>query len=197
MRHYQGGPSFSGPQGSMGAPMMVQNPSNGPYMGVPQAMSPYTPQMQMYSPSPGHAYPQHAPPPQPHSGYPSPSRGAPMMMHQNSQSGQPPQPMMFMSPGQPGQPGFGAQPAHSESPRPVWISFAAHPPPVPTGRGGYPQQQPHFSSSPHQAHHFPPNHRTPSNGYNQTPQMPPQMSSNTPANGGAGSHAAESTDEAK
>jgi hypothetical protein len=180
MRHYQNGPQFSGPQGNMGAPMMVQNPSNGPYMGVPQGMSPYTPQMQMYSPSPGHAYPQHAPPPQPHSGYPSPSRGAPMMMHQNSQSGQPPQPMMFMSPGQPGQPGFGTQPGH-----------------MPTGRGGYPQQQPHFSSSPHQAHHFPPNHRTPSNGYNQTPQMPPQMSTNAPANAGAGSHAAEPSDEGK
>ncbi|CEJ60643.1 hypothetical protein PMG11_09211 [Penicillium brasilianum] len=180
MRHYQNGPQFSGPQGSMGAPMMVQNPSNGPYMGVPQGMPPYNPQMQMYSPSPGHAYPQHAPPPQPHSGYPSPSRGAPMMMHQNSQSGQPSQQMMFMPQGQPGQPGFGAQPGH-----------------MPAGRGGYPQQQPHFSSSPHQAHHFPPNHRTPSNGYNQTPQMPPQMSSNAPANTGAGSHGPEPTDESK
>lgn len=109
MRHYQGGhvPQFMNPQ-SMGAPMMVPNASNGPYMGVPQAMSPYTPQMQMYSPSPGHAYP-HAPPPQPHSGFPSPSRGAPMMMHQNSQSGQPPQ-MMFMSPNQPGY----QQPGHRE-----------------------------------------------------------------------------------
>ncbi|KAJ5160484.1 uncharacterized protein N7482_007488 [Penicillium canariense] len=199
MRHYQGAPQFAGPQAGMGAPMMVQNPSNGPYMGVPQGMSPYTPQMQMYSPSPGHAYPQHAPPPQPHSGYPSPSRGAPMMMHQNSQSGQLPQPMMFMSPGQAGQPGYGAQPGHSEFPRPVWIAFAAHSPhSVPAGRGGYPQQQPHFSSSPHQAHHFPPNqHRTPSNNYNQAPQMAPQMSSNTPANAGAGSHAAEPTDEGK
>ncbi|KAJ5546832.1 hypothetical protein N7494_004417 [Penicillium frequentans] len=151
MRHYQGshGPQFVNPQ--MGAPMMVQQPSNGPYMGVPQGMSPYTPQMQMYSPSPGHAYPQHAPP-QPHSGYPSPSRGAPMMMHQNSQSGQPPQQMMFMSPGQPGY--GGQQPGHAP------------------GRGGYPQQ-PHFSSSPHQAHHFPPNqHRAPSNNFNQVPQIP-------------------------
>ncbi|KAJ5637659.1 SM domain found in ataxin-2 [Penicillium lividum] len=154
MRHYQGshGPQFVNPQ--MGAPMMVQQPSNGPYMGVPQGMSPYNPQMQMYSPSPGHAYPQ----PQPHSGYPSPSRGAPMMMHQNSQSGQPPQPMMFMSPGQPGY--GGPQPGHA-----------------PPGRGGYPQ----FPSSPHQAHHFPPNqHRAPSNNFNQVPQIPPQMASNPP-----------------
>lgn len=115
MRHYQSGPQFSGPQAGMGAPMMVQNPSSGPYMGMPQGMSPYNQQMQMYSPSPSHAYP-HVPPPQPHSGYPSPSRGAPMMMHQNSQSGQPPQQMMFMSPGQPGQPGFGTQPNHSKTP---------------------------------------------------------------------------------
>lgn len=109
MRQYQAGPQFMNPQAAMGAPMMMQQASNGPYMGVPQGMSPYTPQMQMYSPSPAHAYPQHAPP-QPHSGYPSPSRGAPMMMHQSSQSGQPPQPMMFM----PGQPGYGnQQPGHS------------------------------------------------------------------------------------
>jgi hypothetical protein len=111
MRQYQGGPQFMNPQAAMGAPLMMQQASSGPYMGVAQGMSPYTPQMQMYSPSPAHAYPQHAPPPQPHSGYPSPSRGAPMMMHQNSQSGQPPQPMMFM-PGQ--QPGYGSQqPGHS------------------------------------------------------------------------------------
>ncbi|KAJ5281830.1 hypothetical protein N7478_007202 [Penicillium angulare] len=177
MRPYQGGhgPQFVNPQ--MGAPMMVQQPSNGPYMGVPQGMSPYN-QMQMYSPSPGHAYPQHAPA-QPHSGYPSPSRGAPMMMHQNSQSGQPPQGMMFMSPGQPGY--GGQQPGHA-----------------PSGRGGYPQQQPHFSSSPHQAHHFPPNqHRAPSNNFNQVPQMPPQMSPNAPSNSGPGTHSAEATDEGK
>ncbi|PWY81855.1 PAB1 binding protein [Aspergillus heteromorphus CBS 117.55] len=114
MRHYPGAPQFVNPQSAMGAPMMVQQPSSGPYMGVPQGVAPYTPQMQMYSPNPSHAYPQHAPPPQPHSGYPSPSRGAPMMMHQNSQPGQPPQPVMFMSPGQHGQPVYPAQqPGHS------------------------------------------------------------------------------------
>ncbi|GMF69071.1 unnamed protein product [Aspergillus oryzae] len=113
MRPYPGAPQFMNPQANMGAPMMVQQPSSGPYMGVPQGMAPYTPQMQMYSPNPGHAYPQHAPP-QPHSGFPSPSRGAPMMMHQNSQQGQPPQPVMFMSPGQHGQPVYAAQqPGHS------------------------------------------------------------------------------------
>lgn len=114
-QRYQGGPQYMNSGVAMGGAPMMQQPSNGPYMGVPQGMSPYNPQMPMYSPSPGHAYPQHAPPPQPHSGYPSPSRGAPMMMHQNSQSGQPPQGMMFMPSGQPGQPGYGAQqPGHSE-----------------------------------------------------------------------------------
>ncbi|THD00006.1 hypothetical protein EYZ11_000458 [Aspergillus tanneri] len=113
VRHYPGNTQFMSPQATMGAPVMVQQPSNGPYIGVPQGMAPYNPQMQMYSPNPGHSYPQHAPP-QPHSGYPSPSRGAPMMMHQNSQPGQPPQPVMFMSPGQHGQPVYpGQQPGHS------------------------------------------------------------------------------------
>lgn len=161
MRHYPGAPQFVNPQGAMAAPMMVQQPSGGPYMGVP----PYNPQMQMYSPNPGQAYPQHAPPPQPHSGFPSPGRGAPMMMHQNSQSGQPPQPAMFMPPGQPGQPMYPAQ-------------QAGHMPPV---RGNYPQQQPHFQSSPRQAHHYPPHqHRTPSSGYNQVPQMAPQVPPSQP-----------------
>lgn len=111
MRQYPGGPQFMNPQNGMGAPMMVQQPSSGPYMGVPQGMgAPYNPQMQMYSPSPTHAYPQHTgPPPQPHSGYPSPSRGAPMMMHQGSQPGQPPQPVMYMNPGQHGQPMYTPQ----------------------------------------------------------------------------------------
>lgn len=160
MRHYPGAPQFVNPQGTMAAPMMVQQPSGGPYMGVP----PYNPQMQMYSPNPGQTYPQHAPP-QPHSGFPSPGRAAPMMMHQNSQSGQPPQPAMFMTPGQPGQPMYPAQ-------------QAGHMPPV---RGNYPQQQPHFQSSPRQAHHYPPHqHRTPSSGYNHMPQMAPQVPPSQP-----------------
>ena len=113
MRHYPGAPQFANPQGVMGAPMMAQQPSNGPYMGMPQ---PYTPQMNMYSPNPAHAYPQPGPPPQPHSGYPSPSRGPAMMMHQNSQPGQQSQPHMFMSPNHQGQSVYaGQQPSHSMS----------------------------------------------------------------------------------
>ncbi|KAL2832040.1 hypothetical protein BDW59DRAFT_114728 [Aspergillus cavernicola] len=173
MRHYQGGPQFVNPQNGMAAPMMVQQPSGGPYMGVPQA--PFTPQMQMYSPNPAHAYP-HVPPPQPHSGYPSPSRPAPMMMHQNSQPGQPPQHAMY------GQPMFaGQQPGH-----------------MPPARGNYAQQQPHFQSSPHQVHHYPPHqHRTPSSGFNQLPQMPPQMAAQPPLPVTSGAQAQESTDESK
>ncbi|KAF7588334.1 hypothetical protein BBP40_005862 [Aspergillus hancockii] len=181
MRHYPGGPHFMNPQSTMGAPMMVQQPSSGPYMGVPQGMAPYTPQMQMYSPNPGHAYPQHGPP-QPHSGFPSPSRGAPVMMHQNSQSGQPAQPVMFMSSGQHGQPVYAAQ-------------QPGHMPPV---RGNYPQQQPHFQHSPHQAHHYPPHqHRTPSSGYNQMPQMPPQVPSQPSSTPASGPQPPEAADEVK
>lgn len=64
--------------GQAGAPMMMQQQSSGPYMGMPPQ---YNGQMGMYSPSPGHAYPQQ-------NGYGSPGR-APMMMPQGSQQGQP------------------------------------------------------------------------------------------------------------
>ncbi|KAI9376800.1 hypothetical protein BJX61DRAFT_3820 [Aspergillus egyptiacus] len=173
MRHYPGAPQFVNPQNGMAAPMMVQQPSGGPYMGVPQA--PFTPQMQMYSPNPAHVYP-HVPPPQPHSGYPSPSRGAPMMMHQNSQPGQPPQHAMY------GQPIYaGQQPGH-----------------MPPARGAYPPQQPHFQSSPHQVHHYPPHqHRNPSSGFNQLPQMPPQMATQPPPPATSGPQAQENADESK
>ncbi|KAL2794201.1 hypothetical protein BJX66DRAFT_304256 [Aspergillus keveii] len=181
MRHYQGAPQFVNPQGGMGAPMMVQQPSNGPYMGIPQGVGPFTPQMQMYSPNPAHTYP-HVPPPQPHSGYPSPSRPAPMMMHQNSQSGQPPQHVMYMAPGQHQQPVYaGQQPGH-----------------MPPGRGNYPQQQPHFQASPHQVHHYPPHqHRTPSSGFNQLPQMPPQAAPQAGSAVNSGAQPQETTEESK
>ncbi|KAN0067590.1 hypothetical protein V8E54_014155 [Elaphomyces granulatus] len=175
IRQYPAGaPQFVSPPNGMAAPMMVQQPSSGPYIGVPQGMAgPYNPQMQMYSPSPAHAYPQHAapPPPQPHSGYPSPSRGAPMMIHQSSQPGQAPQPVMFMSP---------AQHAPAYAPQ-----QPAHLPPV---RAGYPQQ-PHYSSSPHQVQHYPPHqHRAPSNAYNQ---MPPHIPTQPPMASGPHPEAAD------
>ncbi|EER45310.1 hypothetical protein HCDG_00889 [Histoplasma capsulatum H143] len=164
---------------------MAQQPSNGPYAGMPQGIGvPYNPQMPMYSPNAGHAYPQHVPPPpQPHSGYPSPSRGAPMMMHQGSQQGHPPQPIMFMNSGQHGQPVYGPQqPGHI--------------------RSGYPQhQQSHFNSSPHQTHHYPHNqHRAQNhNHYNQMPHMhhPHMQPQGPPQNAPSGPHPPETVDEVK
>jgi hypothetical protein len=108
MRPYGGAPAFVGQQNThMVAPMMVQQQSNGPFIAMPQGMQgmalPPNYQMGMYSPNPGHVYPQQGGPQQPHSGYPSPSRGAPMMMHQGSQQGHYPQQMMHMNPNQHGQ----------------------------------------------------------------------------------------------
>ena len=110
VRPYPATPQFMNTQTAMGAPMMVQQSSSGPYMNVPQGVPYATPQMQVFSPSPAHAhaYPQ-VPPPQPHGGYPSPSRTAPMMMHQGSQPGRPPQPVMSMTPAQNGQPVYSSQ----------------------------------------------------------------------------------------
>ncbi|OJD26208.1 hypothetical protein ACJ73_02417 [Blastomyces percursus] len=188
MRHYPGGPQFVNPQNGMGAPMMVQQPSNGPYAGMPQGMGvPYNPQMPMYSPNAGHAYPQHVPPPaQPHSGYPSPSRGAPMMIHQGSQQGHPPQPIMFMNSSQHGQPVYAPQqPGH-----------------IPPVRAGYPQhQQSHFNTSPHQTHHYPHHqHRAQNNNhYNQMPHMhhPHMAPQGPPQNAPSGPHPPEVVDEVK
>ncbi|KAI1922181.1 poly(A)-binding protein binding protein [Ophidiomyces ophidiicola] len=186
MRHYPGAPQFVNPQNGMGAPMMVHQPSNGPYMGIPQGMgAPYNPQMQMYSPSPAHAYPQHVqPPPQPHSGYPSPSRGAPMMIHQGSQQGQPPQPVMSMNPGQHGQPFYPPQqPGH-----------------IPGGRPGHPQQHPHFASSPNQTHHYPHHqYRAPSSNHSYMPHIPPpHMHSQGPPQGPTSNvHNSEANEEVK
>lgn len=151
MRQYPGTPQFMHSQpGQLAAPMMIQQQSSGPYL-VPQQ---YNPPMQMYSPNPGHVYPQHVTQ-QPHSGYPSPGRGAPMMMHQGSQQGHHPgQPLMYTIPGQPGQMGYPQQSGHMM-------------------RSAYGPQQGPYGSSPHQTHHFPPQpQRMPSGGYGQ---MPPKM----------------------
>ncbi|KAI9734842.1 MAG: hypothetical protein M1834_001921 [Cirrosporium novae-zelandiae] len=153
MGQYPGGPQYMSVQGAPMAPMMMHQNSAGPYLNMPQPMGvPIAPQMPAFSPRPGFVHPQHVPP-QPHSGYPSP-RGAPMMMHQGSQQGQH-QPMMFMGPGAQGQPMYAVQqPGH-----------------MPPMRGGY---QPHFSSSPRQTHHYPPQpHRAPSSSSGQVPQQPP------------------------
>ncbi|KAK2737772.1 hypothetical protein FQN57_007420 [Myotisia sp. PD_48] len=183
MRHYPNGPHFANTPNGTGAPMMTHQASSGPYMNMPQGMgTPYNPPMQMYSPSPAHVYPQHVQPPgQPNSGYPSPSRGAPMMMHQGSQQGQPPQPVMVMNQGQPGQPYYSPhQPGH-----------------MPPLRPGHNQQHPHFSSSPHQTHHYPHHqYRNHNNNFNQLPPMPQppmpmQVPQQQPASGPPPGDAAE------
>jgi len=86
MRAYPGTPGMMHAQvGQMGAPMMMQQPSNGPYMAVP---SQFGHQVPMYSPSPAHVYPQQ-------NGYSSPQRMAPIMMHQGSQQGHQAPGMMY------------------------------------------------------------------------------------------------------
>ena len=93
--HGQPGGQFITPPGpAMGGHMMTNQPSNGPFMGMPG-----NPQMPMYSPAPGQAYPQY-PGQMPGApgahGYPnSPRPSAQPMSHQGSQQGQQPQ-VMYM-----------------------------------------------------------------------------------------------------
>lgn len=77
MRPYGNTPTMIHAQhNQMVAPMMVQQQSSGPFMGIPGQL----PGMMYPSPNPGHVYPQQ-------NGFPSPGRMAPVMMHQNSQQG--------------------------------------------------------------------------------------------------------------
>ncbi|KAF2021495.1 hypothetical protein BU24DRAFT_337600 [Aaosphaeria arxii CBS 175.79] len=181
----QRGPQFvQGPMPVMGGHMMTNQPSNGPFMG----MQP-NPQMQMYSPNPGHAYPHYPnqmPGPPVTNGYPSPRPGgAPLMHHQGSQQGHQQQQNVVYVP-QGGQPPM----------------FAQMPPGTMTHmRGPYPQQHqgPHYGS-PHQHPQFPQQaHRgTPSGSYAQPmvqqhsmqPQGPPPPT-------GPASHGPEASEEAK
>ena len=101
-RQFSGGPQMM-TQGTHLAPVMVQQPSAGGYMTVPQVQMPFNPQMAMY---PGTAPQPYSGTSQPPSGYPSPGRGAPMMMHQGSHQGQP----VYMTPSQYGQPIYAQQP---------------------------------------------------------------------------------------
>lgn len=112
MRNVQGGQFISPPGPAMAGQMMTNQPSNGPFMGMPG-----NPQMQMYSPAPGPAYPQypgHMPGPGAN-GFPSPRPGAPMMSHQGSQQGHHQQPhMMYMQPGAPTPQMYQMQPGQSK-----------------------------------------------------------------------------------
>lgn len=112
LRNAQGGHFITPPGPAMGGQMMTNQPSNGPYMNMPN------PQMQMYSPAPGPAYPQypgHMPGPGAN-GYPnSPRPGAPMMSQQGSQQGHLQQgPMMYMQPGAPAPQMYQMQPGSSK-----------------------------------------------------------------------------------
>ncbi|KAL5120463.1 poly(A)-binding protein binding protein [Pleosporales sp. CAS-2024a] len=180
LRNGQPGSFIAPPGPPMGGHMMTNQPSNGPYMGMPG-----NPQMQMYSPAPAQAYPQypvHLPgAPGANGGFPnSPRPGAPMMSHSNSQQGHQQPPIMYVQAG-------------SQAPQ----LFQMPPGSMTPMRGPYAQpHQPHYGS-PHQHHQFPHQHRgTPSGSYVQPmmPQhpMPPQAPPTGPAN-----HGPEANDEPK
>jgi hypothetical protein len=104
------GPQFVNPPApAMGGQMMTNQPSNGPYMGMPA-----NPQMQMYSPAPGNVYPQfqgQMPAGPGANGFPSPRPGgAPLMHHQGSQQGHQQQQMMYMQHGTQGPPMYAQMP---------------------------------------------------------------------------------------
>ncbi|KAL5377198.1 hypothetical protein PMIN02_011593 [Paraphaeosphaeria minitans] len=182
LRAGHGGPQFVTPPGpGMGGQMMTNQPSNGPYMGIPT-----NPQMQMYPGAPPTGFNQYSgqmPTGPGANGYPnSPRVGAPMMAHQGSQQGHNGQQMMYMQHGAQGPPMFTQVPPGSMTPM----------------RGPYPQpHQPHYGS-PHQHHQFPqqPHRVTASGSYSQP--MIPQHS--LPAQGpptGPANHGPEGSEEVK
>ncbi|KAL9001119.1 MAG: hypothetical protein Q9169_000302 [Polycauliona sp. 2 TL-2023] len=153
-RQFQGGPHMMPAQGpQLGAPMMVQQSSQGGYMGPPHGMPVhFNPQMHMYPPGQPAGFNGPAPP----NSFPSPGRGAPMMMHQGSHQGQQ-HSQAYVNPGQYGQP-----------------IYAQQPPPNMMPMRGYGSPQPHYSQSPQPQYHHPQS-RAPSSSYGtQPPQGPHQ-----------------------
>lgn len=112
-RHFPGGHQMMPAQGAPpAAPMMMQQSSQGGYMGPPHAIPfPFNSQVPMYPPGQPAGYNV---PSQPSTNFPSPGRGAPMMTHQGSHQGQHPQ--GFMAPGQYAQPIYAPQQSHSKLP---------------------------------------------------------------------------------
>lgn len=167
-RQFSNGPQYMpSPGQQLGAPMMVQQNSQGGYVG-PQGMA--VPHMPMYAPGPMTSYNG---PSQPPSGYPSPSRAAPMMVHQGSFQGQ--NPPMHAGGGQYPQPFYASQPpAHSESfcRNGIIVANLVQVTPM----RGYPSPQPQpFGHSPQQQYHYPPQpSRMPSYGYGNHTQGAPQ-----------------------
>lgn len=179
LRNAQGGQFISPPGPAMGGHMMTNQPSNGPFMQMPG-----NPQLPMYSPAPGPAYPQysgHMPGPPGANGFPSPRPGAQMMSHQGSQGGHHQQPpMMYMQPGAPGPQMYQMQPG-SMTPM----------------RGPYAQLHQGHYGSPQQHHQFPQQHRgTPSGSYSQPMMQQHSMGAPIPPTGPA-NHGPETSDEAK
>ncbi|EXJ58979.1 hypothetical protein A1O7_06410 [Cladophialophora yegresii CBS 114405] len=157
MRQFPGTPGMMHAQvGQVTAPMMVQQPSNGPYMNVPQQFNPHM--GQMYSPTPGYVHPQQ------NGGYSSPVRMAPMMMQQGSQQGHPQAPNMMYS-----MSNQGAQMVYPQAQMGMHRSSYG---------GG------HQYGTPNQGYAM--QHRTMSSGYGQIPhKMHPQMQqAHTPAMNG-------------
>ncbi|UPX16779.1 poly(A)-binding protein binding protein [Ascochyta rabiei] len=177
LRGPQGGQFVNGPGPQMGGHMMQQQPSNGPFMGMPGQ-----PQMQMYAQAPGYPhYPGHMPPGA--NGFPSPRPGAPMMSHQGSQQGHQQPPVVYMQPGAQG-PQMYQMPPASMTPM----------------RGPYPpQHQPPYGSSPHQQHPFPHQaHRgTPSASYAQPMVHQHSQHQHQAPPTGPAKHGSESTEEPK
>ncbi|KAL8728979.1 MAG: hypothetical protein Q9166_005074 [cf. Caloplaca sp. 2 TL-2023] len=154
-RQFQGGPQMMPAQGApLGAPMMVQQSSQGGYMGPPHGMAVhFNPQMPMYTSGQPAGYNG---PSQPNN-FPSPGRGAPMMMHQASHQGQHSQ--VFVNPSQYGQP-----------------VYAQQPPPNTMPMRGYGSPQPHYSQSPQPSYHYPHQpSRAPSGSYGVQPPQGPQQ----------------------
>jgi hypothetical protein len=178
--------------------MMTNQPSNGPYMGMPG-----NPQMQMYSPAPVQAYPHysgHMPGAPGANGYPnSPRPNAPMMSHQGSQQGHQQQPMMYMQAGAQGPQMFQAPGGSSMLLARKSAALNTNKVPVTPMRGGpYPQpHQPHYGS-PAQNHQYPhQQHRgTPSGSYSQPMMQQHSMQPQGPPTGPS-NHAPENSDEPK
>ena len=193
LRGPQGGQFVSGPGPQMGGHMMQQQPSNGPFMGMPAQ-----PQMQMYAQAPGYPqYPGHMPPGA--NGFPSPRPGAPMMSHQGSQQGHQQPPVMYMQPGAQGPQMYQMPPVSSKC-LDTLCCFTANTNAVAPMRGPFPQpHQPQYGSSPHQQHQFPHQvHRgTPSASYAQPMMHQHSQHQHQGPPTGPSNHAAENTDEPK
>lgn len=154
-RQFPGGHQMIPVQGAPpAAPMMMQQSSQGGYMGPPHGITfPFNGQMPMYPPGQPAGYNVSS---QPSTNFPSPGRGAPMMMHQGSHQGQHSQ--GFIAPGQFGPPIYAPQ----------------QPQMMPVRSYGSPQ--PHYSQSPQPQFYYPHQPgRTPSGNYGAQPPLGPQQ----------------------